>query len=97
MEKALEILNSLTPAQKAELENDMQQLYVTCYAKTKGQIEKLKDVAANMRLQDEVFLKVTLEFDRAIGEQGTGRITALSKYPNKLAYEAAVAAEQNLN
>ena len=44
MEKALEILNSLTPAQKAELENDMQQLYVTCYAKTKGQIEKLKDV-----------------------------------------------------
>ncbi|WP_283637070.1 hypothetical protein [Aquaticitalea lipolytica] len=97
MEKALEILNSLTPAQKAELENDMQQLYVTCYAKTKGQIEKLKDVAANMRLQDEVFLKVTFEFDRAIGEQGTGRITALSKYPNKLAYEAAVAAEQNLN
>ncbi|MDG1728967.1 MAG: hypothetical protein P8K68_00255 [Algibacter sp.] len=97
MKKVLELINSLTPAQKAELEKDMQQLYITCFDKTKGQIEKLKDVTVNMRLQDEVFLKVTFEFDRAIGEQGTGRITALSKYQNKLAYEAAVAAEQNLN
>ena len=63
----------------------------------KNQIEKLKDVTVNMRLQDKVFLKVTFEFDRAIGEQGTGRITALSKYPNRLAYEAAVAVENNRN
>ncbi|MFK7832099.1 MAG: hypothetical protein AB8B52_02370 [Winogradskyella sp.] len=97
MKKELELLNSLTQAQKAELDSDMQQLYVNCYEQTKGQIDKLKDVTVNMRLQDEVFLKVTFEFDRAIGEQGTGRITALSKYPNKLAYEAAVAAERNLN
>lgn len=97
MEKEFEILNNLTPAQRAELEQDMQQLYVQCYKQTKGQIEKLKDVTVNIRLQDEVFLKVTFEFDRAIGEQGTGRITALSKYPNKLAYEAAVNAEKNMN
>ncbi|WP_067150246.1 hypothetical protein [Pseudotamlana agarivorans] len=97
MKKELEILNSLTPAQKVELDNDMQQLYVKCYEQTKGQIEKLKDVRVNMRLQDKVFLKLTFEFDRAIGEKGKGRIIALSKYPNKIAYEAAVAAEQNLN
>ena len=97
MKKELEILNSLTPAQKTELDNDMRELYIKCYEQTKGQIEKLKDVTVNMRLQDKVFLKVTFEFDRAIGEQGTGRITALSKYPNRLAYEAAVAVENNRN
>ena len=97
MKNVLEILKSLTSTQKLELEKDMQQLYVSCYEQTKGQIDKLKDVTANMRLQDEVFLKVTFEFDSAIGIQGTGRITALSKYPNKLVYEAAVAAEQNMN
>lgn len=97
MKKELELLNSLTQAQKAELESDMQQLYVKCYEQTKGQMEKLKEVTANLRLQDEIFLKATFEFNRAIGEQGTGRITALSKYPNRLAYEAAVAAEKNRN
>lgn len=97
MKKELEILNNLTPAQKEEFEKDIQQLYVQCFEQTKGQMEKLIDVTVNMRLQDEVFLKVTFEFDPANGESGTGRIIALSKYPNKLVYEAAVAAERNIN
>ncbi len=97
MEKALEFLNRLTPAQKEEFEKDMRQLHIECYKQTKGDLKKLIDVTTNMKLQDEIFLNVTFEFDPAIGEKGKGRITALSKYSNKLAYEAAVAAEKNMN
>ena len=96
MEKAVKILNSLTPPQKEELEKNMQQLYAECYRQTNGDLSKLKDVTVNVRLLDEVFLNVTFEFDQAIGGKGTGRITSLTKYPNKLAYEAAVAVEQSL-
>lgn len=97
MDKVLEILNSLTPAQKEEFDRDIQQLYVECHKQTNGDLSKLIDVTTNMRLQDEVFLNVTFEFDPAIGENGTGRITALTKYSHKIAYEAAIAFEQNLN
>ena len=97
MKEALEIINGLTRAQKEEFEKDMQQLYIECYKQTKGDLTQLIDVTTNMRLQDEVFLNVTFQFDPAIGERGTGRITALTTYANKLAYEAAVAAERNLN
>ncbi|RYC51863.1 hypothetical protein [Flagellimonas olearia] len=97
MNKEFEVLQNLTEAQKQEFENDIQQLYAYCYNQTKGELQKLIDVTTNLRLEGEVFLKVTFEFDPNFGVNGKGRITQLSKYPNKLAYEAAVAAEKNLN
>ena len=93
MEKQFKILQKLTISQRQEFEKDLLEVYSLAYEQLNGKMEKLKDVTVNMKLQDEVFLKVTFEFDPAFGKNGKGRITALSRYPNKLAYEAAVAAD----
>lgn len=97
MKQDLTILDSLTPQQKKEFENDLQVIYKQCYDKTKGDLKVMKDVIVNMNLQNEVFLNVILEFDSTIGNEGKGRITHLSKYPNKLTYDAAVNSERNIN
>jgi len=97
MENEFEILNNLTPTQKAEFAKDIEQLFVEAFIATKGNLSKLKDVAVNMRLNNEVFFKVTFEFDPTFGKKGKGRITSLYQYPNKLAYEAGATMEKNMN
>ncbi|MDC6350471.1 hypothetical protein PP178_02830 [Zeaxanthinibacter sp. PT1] len=97
MKKEYEILKNLSPAQRREFEKDLENIYSICYEKTKGELSVLKDVTVNMNLCNEVYLNVTFEFNSEVGESGKGRITALTRYPNKLAYEAAVAAEKHLN
>ena len=97
MKNELEILTKLTPAQKAEFDSDIEQLFAKAYIETKGVLAQLKDATVNMNLNDEVFLKVTFEFDPTFGTKGKGRITSLYQYPNKLAYEAGVSVERNMN
>lgn len=97
MKNDLKILESLTQGQRQEFENDLRMLYQDCYEQMNGDLEKLKDVVANINLQDEIFLNVIFEFDKSDGKKGKGRVTHLSRYPNRLTYEAAIGSERNRN
>jgi hypothetical protein len=93
MDNHLEILNSLTEAQKKEFEKDLQELWVHCDKHPLYSLASQKDVTGHMNLLDEVYLKYTFEFDPHIAGKAKGRIMELFKYPNKLSYMADVEEE----
>ncbi|OSY87656.1 hypothetical protein WH52_09455 [Tenacibaculum holothuriorum] len=94
MKKEFEIITQLSKAQRQEFDKDLQALYLQCHNALNGKLEKLKDVTASINLLDQVFLKVTFEYDNTIKDTVKGKITALKKYNNKEEYLVALARDK---
>lgn len=75
-----ELLNSLTPAQKIELDNDIIQLAQIAGKEYNFDPDKLAEVNTNMRLQDDIYLNVTLKFHISKSGEVTGEITQLKRF-----------------
>jgi len=89
-----EIITSLTPEQKEEFENDIQNLYAECHKALNGKMEKLKDVVVNLNLNNEVYLRVVCAYDATNSSKVKGKITELHKYKNVKEYKQALAIER---
>lgn len=95
MQKELEILNNLNEDQRAEFEKDIQELYTICKNQPGFPSGSRNEATVNMNLLDEVFLKVTFDFENANTDKVKGRILELYKYKNVKEYRKAVAEEVN--
>lgn len=93
MHKELEILNGLSEEHKAEFKKDIQELYTICKNQPGFPMGSRNEATANMNLLDEVYLKVTFDFEDASTDKVKGRILNLFKYKNEKAYRKAVAEE----
>lgn len=89
-----EIIRSLTPEQREEFENDIQNLYAECQKALNGKMEKLKDVVVNLNLKNEVYLRVVCAYDATNSSKVEGKITELYKYKNEQEYIEALAIER---
>ncbi|RXG17982.1 hypothetical protein [Leeuwenhoekiella aestuarii] len=89
-----EIIRSLTPEQREEFENDIQNLYAECHKALNGKMEKLKDVVVNLNLNNEVYLRVVCAYDATNSSKVKGKITELHKYKNEQEYKQALAIER---
>lgn len=95
MSNQLEILNSLTEAQRLEFENDLKEVWRQCEKHPLFRSTTRKDATGHMNLLDEVYLKYTFEFDPFARDKVKGRITELYQYPHKSSYMADVEEELN--
>lgn len=93
----IDILSKLTEEQKDDLAYELHQLHKKYLGKYQAKKNVTVEVVENIRLAEDNFLKVTFELDWISGINSTGNIKDIYQYPNKLAYLAEVAAEQNLN
>lgn len=93
----MQIIESLSASQRKEFEEDLIALYKECDRALNGKLERLKDVTVNMRLENEVFLRVTCEYDNTVSgtEEVKGRITDIYQYSNRDEYDLAVAEERS--
>ena len=94
MEKEFKIIKQLTSEEREELDRDIQQIYLECHKALNGKMHRLKDVVTNVNLQNQVFLRVTVEYDNTLSETVKGRITDLYKYANRDEYDMALAIER---
>ncbi len=101
IEEQFEIIKNLTPAQKADFNKGIQDLFVQCHNAVNGDLKKLKEVIVNMRVLDEVFLNITLGFNQikqgVFDDKVSGVITNIYQYPNREGYDKAVEEEKLLN
>lgn len=95
MQKELEILDNLNEDQRAEFEKDIQELYTICKNQPGFPSGSRNEATVNMNLLDEVFLKVTFDFDNANTDKVKGRILELYKYKNETEYKEAVEKENS--
>ena len=86
MKEQFEIIKNLTPAQKKELDKDIQELYLQLYQDPDFKHGRIKDLNININLLDEVYLNLTLEFGKPQGDKGNGRVTEIYKYPSEDEY-----------
>ncbi|CAM4083555.1 hypothetical protein [Gillisia hiemivivida] len=94
MEKEFEIIKNLTPKQRAEFDEDIQQLYSEYHKALNGKVEKAKDIVTNINLNNEVYLRVVCAYDNTNTDRVKGKITELHKYNNEIEYKQAVAQER---
>jgi flagellin-specific chaperone FliS len=95
MQKEFEILDNLSEEQRAEFKKDMQELYTFCKNQPGFPMGSKNEATVNMNLLNEVFLKVTFDFEDAESDKVKGRILKLYKYENEQEYREAVAEEVN--
>jgi hypothetical protein len=70
-----EFLNSLTAAQRAELDNDIRTIRDEVIRTGNLHADKMHTLKSNIRLKDEIFLNVTFEF--FIGHTGNIQTTII--------------------
>lgn len=90
MKEQFEIIENLTPAQKKELDKDIQELYIRLQQEPEYQKGRVKDINVNANLLDEVFLNLTIEFGETTGDKVKGKITQVYEYKNKSEYVEAI-------
>ncbi|CAM4034645.1 hypothetical protein [Gillisia hiemivivida] len=90
MKDYLKTIEDLTPAQKTELDKDIQELHLRLQHELNFHKGHVKDVNINVNLLDEVFLNLTVEFEPSINGIVKGKIVQIDKYPNKEVYHDAI-------
>lgn len=90
MTEQFKIIEGLTPAQKTELNKDIQELYIRLQQEPDYQKGRVKDINVNVNLLDEVFLNLTIEFGEKSGEKVKGKITQVYEFKDKSEYVQAI-------
>lgn len=90
MKKEFQIIEELTPAQKSELDKDIQELYLNVENQPGFHSAKRNESNININLLGQVFLNLTVEFKPSLTGTVNGKIVKIYKYPNKEAYNDAI-------
>ncbi len=95
MQKELELLNNLSEEQRVEFKKDIQELYTICKNQPGFPMGSRNEATVNMNLLDEVFLRVTFDFEDAHTDKVKGRILNLYQYKDIVEYTEAVEKENS--
>ena len=77
-----EILNSLSPAQKEEFEKDLNEMAGLILNQYVGNPDKVAETNVNMRLQNDVYLNLTVLFHKSEDGKVNAIIQELKRFKN---------------
>lgn len=90
MQKEFQIIEELNPAQKSELDKDIQELYLNVENQPGFHSACRNKSNVNINLLDQVFLNLTVEFEPSLTGKINGKIVKIFRYSSKEAYNEAV-------